>query len=329
MRELSLFAMNSSKEFGQKIAEKLGIELSSHEEKYFQDGEVYCASLENVRGKDVFVVQSLFTDEHETVNSKIMKLLIFIGSLRDASAERVTVVCPYLCYSRQDRKIQSRSPISTKYLAKILTSVGADRLLTIDVHNPTSIQNSYSICADLLEANILFAKYLKTNNIYHNLVVMSPDAGGLARARKFRKIVQQMTGESIGLACLDKIHDGDLIKANDIMGDVEDKNVIVLDDLISSGKTVLECVETCSKKRSRGVMVMATHGLFVGDCERNLSHERLTSIVISDTIKPFRVANSSIFSKMKIIPTTELFSEAIKRIHKNESLSELLAKNGK
>jgi len=255
---LKVFALNSSKIFGEKVASSIGIKLTKHEEKLFSDGEAFCASLENVRGKDVFVIQSLYSDDKETINSKLIKLLIFIGSLKDASAERITIVLPYMCYGRQDRKIRPRNPISTKYIAKVIESVGTSRILTIDCHNPTSIQSCYSICTDLLEANVLFVEHFKKylDEFKGDLVIMSPDVGGLSRARKFRNMMENKFNKKIDLACVDKIHNDEFIQANDVMGDVRGKRVIIIDDMISSGLTIHQCVEIAISKKAIDVMVI-------------------------------------------------------------------------
>lgn len=332
MKGIKLFALNGTKDFGAQVANVLGEPLTKHEEKHFQDGECYAASLENVRGTDCYVIQSLYGDETESINSKMMKLFIMIGSLADASAGRITAVVPYMAYGRQDRKTKSRAPITTKYLAKFLEGIKADRVLTMDAHNPTAIQNAFSINVDLLEANSIMAKFLAeqiwSNNITEELVVMSPDTGGLGRARKFRNVLQQLIEQDVKMACLDKIHDEDEIMGNDIMGKVTDKVVIILDDMISSGKTVLECVKAAMNRGAKYILAAcATHGLFVGQANNFLNIEELKHIVIADTVHPWRLTKQEVKKKLTIVKTTELFAEAIKRTHNSESISDLIYKN--
>lgn len=330
--KLRIFALNDTKGWGEEVAAHIGVPLSRHEEKYFHDRESYCASLENVRGRDCYVIQSLYTDSEESVNSKLMKMLIFIGSLKDASAARITAVMPYMPYSRQDRKTASRAPITTKYTAKLFESVGTNRILTIDAHNPSAIQNAYSINVDLLEANGLLAKYMAQQMAEKNfpgVTVMSPDSGGMGRARKFRSILERYTNTEISLACLDKTHNNDDIRGNDVIGKVGNRAVIVLDDMISSGKTILECVQAAMKHGATHIMAAAaTHGLFVGKCNEFLDNKFLASIVVSDTIKPHRLTNERVRNKLVVIKTAELFGEAIKRTHMNESITDLIEKNG-
>jgi ribose-phosphate pyrophosphokinase len=181
MKEMKIFALNATKAFGEQVAANLKMKLSEHEEYSFEDGECYCASLENVRGKDVFVVQSVYDDNEESVHSKLMKTFIFLGALRDASVKRVTVVLPYIG-GRQDRKTASRAPITTKYIARLFKAMWVDRILALDVHNPTAIQNAYAIPTDLLEAKNLFATKvaeMMRAREEREVVIVSPDSGGL------------------------------------------------------------------------------------------------------------------------------------------------------
>jgi ribose-phosphate pyrophosphokinase len=334
---LKLFALNSAKEFGELVSSKLAVPLSRHKETCFHDGECYVASEENVRNKDVYVIQSIYTDDQESVNDKLMKLLIFIGSLKDASARRITAVIPYMPYSRQDRKTSSRAPITTKYISHIFESVFTERILTIDAHNPGAYQNAFEAHFDNLEAGGLFAKCAKlkfASKFGDDLVVMSPDEGGLKRARKFRTHLEKALDEKIGLCVMDKTHEGEEIKGHGLMeledtGKVAGRRVLIVDDMISSGKTILECIETVKDHRAACVeAVFATHGLFVGKANEYLDSDFLHNIVVTDTIKPFRVTNPNVLEKVTIIQTHELFAEAIKRTHKGESISDLIERNG-
>lgn len=337
-RSRKIFALNSCREYGEKIAACLGEELGKHKEQFFHDGECYVASEENVRGADVYVVTSLYSDYEESVNDKLMKLLIFMGSLHDASAHRVTAVIPYYCYGRQDRKTASRAPITTKYLTHFFESVFVKRVLTIDVHNPAVLQNAYSEAHfDNLEASGLFAKYIAQELVDHlkpgNLVVLSPDDGRLEACRKFRKFLQQYLGYKVGIACIDKVHEDEYIKANGLICEqdvnLENKHVIILDDMISSGKTSLEAIDVARKHGATCVEALcATHGLFVGKANEYLDNDFLKNILITDTIMPFRLTNTNVLEKITIIHTHQLFAEAIHRTRKGKSLSDLIEKNG-
>lgn len=327
---IKIFALDSSRNFGRQVATALDLSLSEHEEYLFEDGEPYCASLENVRGSDVFVIQSLFSDEKESVSSKILKLFIFMGSLRDASAKRITVVMPYMACARQDRKTSSRAPITTKYIARLFKSMWADRIMSLDVHNPSAIQNAYPIPVDLLEAKNLFANYcggLMRRKGLEEVVVLSPDSGGLERARRFRRVLAEVTGAKINIACMDKEHEGKHIKGYNVISTepIRNKSIIIYDDMVSSGKTNLECIEACRRCEASEILVScAAHGLFVGRANDYLDHTYLKHIAVTDTVSTFRLQNSAVLEKLAVINTTALFAEAIKRTHKGESLSDLI-----
>lgn len=337
MRKLKIFALNASREFGERVANALGKNLSNHKESTFHDGEVYAAADENVRGSDVYVVQSIYGDDDESVNDKLMKLFVFVGSLHDASASKVTAVIPYYCYGRQDRKTSSRAPITTKYVAHMLQSVFTKRVMTIDAHNPGVLQNSYSSAHfDNLEAAGLLAKYV-AKELYPqadirfpgSLTVLSPDEGRLKQSRRFRKYLQHLLNEPVGIACVDKVHEGEDIHSNGMIGSVEGKRVIILDDMISSGKTIIEAVNEAKKHNAANVFaVCATHGLFVGNANQNLDDDFIHNIVVTDTVKPFRVTNCNVREKLAVIDTAPLFAEAIRRTHEGESISDLIEKNG-
>jgi ribose-phosphate pyrophosphokinase len=335
MKKCKLFALNGSREFGEKVANSLGIPLSKHKERCFDDGECYVASEENVRNADVYVIQSIYSDDQESVNDKLVKLLTFIGSLHDASARSVTAVMPYTPYARQDRKTASRAPITTKYLSWIFEAVSTQRILTIDAHNPGAFQNAFDEHFDNLEANGLFAKFANNqlrSKFSNDLVVMSPDEGGLKRARKFRTHLEKLLGEKVGLCVMDKTHDGDEIKGHGLLeldNKVAGRRVLIVDDMISSGKTILECIETVKNYGAACVeAVFATHALFVGKANQYLDSDFLHNIVVTDTIKPFRITNDNVLEKITVVTTHDLFAEAIRRTQIGESISGLIEENG-
>ena len=316
-----LFGLNDSREFSGGVSEFLDVPLSKHVEFYFDDKEPYLRSDINVRGCDVYVIQSLYTDKEESVSEKFAKLLFFIGSLVDASARRITAVIPYLGFSRQDRKTESRAPITTKYVAILLESMGCNRLVTMDVHNLSAFQNGFRIQTDTLEAKNLFADYVSTQmDKDSDLVVLSPDAGGMTRAMRFRKAVSKRLGRDVGLSYLDKVRTFDKVEGFNIIGDVKEKDVIIIDDIISTGGTLKECKKAVENNGGKVWAACATHGLFVGEAINNL--EDFERIIVTDTIAPFRFEGCS---NLKIISTSRMFSQAIRRTHEEGgSISDLL-----
>lgn len=334
---LKIFGLNGSRNFAKCVSHThLDTRLSHHVEKEFADGEVYTRSVENVRGFDCYVINSLYGDNDYKVNEKILSLLIFIGSLKSASAERVTVVSPYLSYSRQDRKHESRAPITTKYIAKLMQAAGADRLLTMDIHNKQALDNAFDIPTDNLEAKNLFVEYITgidrdgdaaeykcKEELPENLVVISPDSGGMTRARRFRESLEKRLKRpnQIELAYLDKkrLPDGHL-EGNKIIGDVEGKHGILIDDMIASGGTLKMCYDVALKQNCEIWCVCATHGLFVGNADDNL--KGIPRIMIADTIPPFRLKDRS---RLHVVKTAKMFAQAIKRTYQEGgSISSLL-----
>ena len=348
MNNFRLFGMEGSKKFSKKVAQFLDVPLSSHVEYYFSDKEPYIRSDVNVRGCDVYIICSLYTEPGESVGEKFTKLLFFVGSLVDASARRITVITPYLSYARQDRKTESRAPISIKYFAQCLEAMGVNRVLTMDVHNLSAFQNAFRIPTDNLESKNLLADFLcgvdsgEENNgvpqlVEHSipeplmemnepLVVLAPDSGGMGRAKRFRYALEKRLKmvNNIDVVYLDKERlSGKKVRGSKIIGNVKKKQVIILDDLISSGSTVSVAAQAVEKHGGTVWGVCSTHGLFVGKVNKHLKH--IKRVIVTDTIRPFRLASSKWKSRLFVIPTTRIFAQAIRRTHEEGgSISDLL-----
>lgn len=336
-----VFGLDGSKDYAQRVARFLGLDRADHTDKSFDDGEGYSKSNVNVRGADVYVVHSLYSDRIQKASEKIFKLQLFLGSLRDASAGRVTVVAPYLAYARQDRKTESRAPISTKYVAMALEAMKIDRFLTIDVHNLSAMQNAFRVPSDNIESKNLLADFLcggvgrdglpidghipdPLSENAKDIVVLSPDSGGLGRSRRFRNALERRLNlvNQIPVYTVDKERLNGSVRGGKIDGDVKGKRVIVLDDMISTGSTINLCVETVEKNGGELWAVCATHGLFVGQAAENL--RKVPRLVITDTIPPFRLNKEEWTNRLHVISTTHLISQAIRRTHDGGSISELL-----
>ncbi len=242
---IAVFALNSSRDFGEKVCAHLGTSLSAHEEREFEDGEHKARPLESVRQKDVFVIQSLYSDDRQSVNDKLCRFLFFLGALRDASAGRVTAVIPYLCYARKDRKSKSRDPVTTRYVAALFEAVGVDRAITLDVHNLAAYQNAWRICADHLEARKLFVNHFVPLIGYRDVVVVSPDVGGVKRAEEFRQTLGRALDCEIHVAFLEKYRGAGVVTGGAVVGNVTGKVAIIINDLISSGTTLVRAAIAC------------------------------------------------------------------------------------
>jgi ribose-phosphate pyrophosphokinase len=321
---LSLFALNASRAFGEQICRQLDIELSPHEEREFEDGEHKARPMASVRGHDVFVVQSLYADAQSSVNDKLCRLLFFIGALVDASASSVTAVVPYLCYARKDRKSQPRDPVTTRYLACLFEAVGAHSVVTMDVHNVAAFQNAFSCATENLEATNLFVDYFAARLPREQLVVVSPDAGGVKRAEHFRQSLSQTLNRPIGSAFMEKQRAGGVVSGDAVIGEVAGKAAIIIDDLISTGTTLARAAQACSARGATKVFAAASHGLFVGDAGQALGNAALEQVVVTDSVPPFRLAPEVKQSKLVILSVAPLFAEAIKRVHNGGSVVDLL-----
>jgi ribose-phosphate pyrophosphokinase len=324
MRQISLFALDGSREFGERIAAHLGIALDDHEERAFEDGEHKARPLVSVRNRDVFVVHSLHGDPDASGNDKLCKLLFFIGALRDASAARVTAVVPYLAYARKDRKTQTRDPVTTRYVAALFEAVGVDRVVTIDVHNLAAFQNAFRCPTEHLEARPLFARHFAELLGDERVVVLSPDVGGMKRASAFRETLAGALGSNLELGFMEKQRARGKVSGETLFAQVEGRAVVIIDDLISTGTTMGRAARACLDQGARRVFAAATHGLFIGAHEV-VAATSLESTVVTDTVPPFRLARDLVAQKVVVLSAAPLFADAIKAIHTGGSIAALLS----
>lgn len=321
---MNIFALNSSRNFAELIAKELNIPLSEHQEIDFEDGEHKSRSLVNVRNQDVFVIQSLHGDEQKSVNDKLCRLLFFIGALKDASAKHITVIAPYFCYARKDRKTKSRDPVTTRYLACLFEAVGVDSVVTIDVHNLQAYQNAFRCNTENLEARKLFADYFIPIVGKDEIVIMSPDFGGIKRAEKFQQILNKRLKKEFPVAFMEKYRSEGNVWGEMVSGDVKDKTVIIIDDLVSSGSTLARSSSACKRMGAKKVFAVVTHGVFTNKADIALQEESLDQIVITNSIPLFRLKNPKVLEKIKVLDIAPLFAETIKRLNNGGSIVELL-----
>jgi len=323
---LALFAVNASRAFGEQVAQELGSALREHEEREFEDGEHKIRPLVNVRAQDVYVIQSLYSDPTQSVNDKLCRMLFFLGALRDAGAGRVTAVIPYLAYARKDSKTQSRDPVTTRYVAAMIEAVGTDRVVTLDVHNLAAYQNAFRCQTEHLEANKLFIAYLvPLLKAEHKVTVVSPDVGGIKRADRFREALGRALNREVTMAFVEKARAKGTLSLGRLVGDVADRTVVVIDDMIGTGSTLAHAAKACKDQDARQVFAAASHGLFVGHASEILAVPELDRIIVTDSIPPFRLDSELVTQKLVVLSATGLFAETIRRLHSGGSLVELLA----
>jgi ribose-phosphate pyrophosphokinase len=323
--DIRLFALDASREFGEKVADHLGLALSAHEERAFEEGEHKTRPLVNVRGADVFVVQSLHGEPGESVNDKLCRLLFFVGALRDAAAGRVTVLAPYLCYARKDRKTQTRDPVTTRYVASLFEAVGVDRVVTIDVHNLAAFQNAFRCQTEHLEARPLFARHFAKTSADDDLVILSPDVGGMKRAEAFRRTLESVMGRPAGIGFMEKRRALGEVSGERLYAEVDGKTVVMIDDMIGSGTTMERAASACLAAGAKQVFAAATHGLFVGRAGEVIGGNALKRTLVTDSVPPFRLDQSIVEAKVTVLSAAPLFADAIRAIHENGSIVELLA----
>lgn len=304
-----LFSGNSNKELAKKIADEIGIKLGDALVDKFPEGEIRVKINDNVRGKDVFVIQSTCPP----VNDNLMELLIMIDALRRASAKRITAVIPFFGYARQDRKDQPRVPITAKLVANLLTEAGADRVLTMDLH-AGQIQGFFDIPVDHLLAAPVFINYFKKKKI-KNLVIATADIGGIKLAWYFAEKL------NIPLVVVDKKRRGpEAVDAMHLIGDVKGKNILIPDDMIATGGTLAQAAKFVKSQGALKIYACMTHGLFSGNAIQKIMEAPIEEIVVTDTIPQDARKN---IKKITVLSVAWLFGEAIKRIHNEKTISEL------
>lgn len=305
---MKLISCNSNLPLAQKIAAYLDIGLINAEVKKFKDHEVFVEIKENVRGEDVFVVQST----SYPANDNIMELLITVDALRRASAKRITAVMPYFGYARQDRKVAPRTPISAKLVANLITTAGTDRVLTLDLH-AGQIQGFFDIPLDNLFAAPVFVRDIKQQYKSDDLIVVSPDVGGLVRAR----VIANKIGADLAIVDKRRPRAG-VSEVMNIIGDVSGKNCVIIDDMVDSGGTLCNASDALLKNGAKSVSAYITHGVLSGEATKKIASSSLSSLVITDSIQQkIDVAN------IRVLSVAELMGEAIKNIAKEKSVSSL------
>ncbi len=309
MTRLKIFTGNANPELAKEICAYLCIPLGSALVKRFSDGEINVEIRDNVRGVDVFIIQPTCPP----VNDHLMELLVMMDALKRASAKRVTAVLPYYGYARQDRKVLPRAPITAKLVADLLTAAGVSRLLTMDLH-AGQIQGFFNIPVDHLYAAPVMLEYIKTN-YRDDIVVVSPDAGGVERARACAKRL------NASLAIIDKRREGPNVSAvMNIIGEVEGKTAVMLDDMVDTAGTLVQSAEALRAKGAKNIFACATHAILSGPAIERLENSQIEELVVTNTVP---LGEKSLCKKIRVLSVAPLLGEAIKRIHFQDSVSSL------
>jgi ribose-phosphate pyrophosphokinase len=307
---LRVIGGNSNRDLAEKICDHLGISLCRARIDTFNDGETLVEVGENVRGTDAFVIQSLA----HPVNDHLMELLAIIDALKRASAKRITAVMPYYGYARQDRKSKPRVPITARLVADLLTKVGTNRVLTMDLH-AGQIQGFFNIPVDNLYASPILLPHIR-EQFRNELVIVAPDAGGVPRARAYASRL------NASLALIDKRRaDANQAEAMHLIGEVEEKIAIILDDMVDTGGTLVEAARTLLENGAKAVHACCTHAILSGPAAERLTQSPFGSVVVTDTLP--KKSDRADIPNLKVLSSALLFAEAIKSIHNEDSISRL------
>ncbi|OPY78260.1 MAG: Ribose-phosphate pyrophosphokinase [Syntrophus sp. PtaU1.Bin005] len=310
LERIKVFTGNATPDLAAKICDRLGIPLGKANVTTFSDGETRVEINENVRGMDIFIIQSTCTP----VNVTLMELLIMIDALKRASAGRITAVIPYYGYARQDRKVAPRAPISAKLVADLITTAGANRVLSLDLH-AGQIQGFFNIPVDNLFALPVLLTYLK-EHYSNNLVIVSPDAGGVERVRAFARRLDA------SIAIIDKRREGpNEAQVMNIVGSVEGKNVVILDDMIDTAGTVVQATKALRHAGANEISVCCTHPVLSGPAMDRIESAEIREVIVTDTIPLQERAKAC--GRISVLSVAGLLSEAVRRIYYNDSVSSL------
>jgi ribose-phosphate pyrophosphokinase len=322
-RSLKLFALSGSESLGAAISARIGLPLGAHEERDFEDGEHKARPLEPASGADVYVIHSLSGDLLQSANDKLCRLLFLIGALKDAGAGRVTAVCPYLCYGRKDRRTNPYDPVTTRYVAQLFEAMGTDAVVTLDVHNRAAFQNAFRCRTVALSSAPIFVEHVKALDL-DDICIVSPDTGGAKRAELFRLALQDALKSSITTAFAEKHRSGGVISGELFVGDVEDRTALIIDDMISSGGTLARAAKAAKQAGARRALALVAHGLFMEGAENAVTDPAIDGVIVTDSVPPLRVKPGAMEDKITTVSCAPLLAEAIRRLHEDEPLSDLL-----
>ncbi|WP_193163529.1 ribose-phosphate diphosphokinase [Microbulbifer hainanensis] len=311
MSRLKLFSLDAGAAFAGRVAAALGEPLAAHEERNFIDGEHKLRPLDDVEGADVYFVQSLYGDDYASVDERLVRTLFFLAALKDAGAERVSAVIPYLCYARKDRRTKLHDPLSSRYLASLLEAVGTDCVVTLDVHNLAAFENAFRCRTLHLPAQPLFVDFAaaQLKGDKNPLVVASPDVGGVKRAEAFRQALGTRLKREVGRAFVEKYRSGGALTGGALVGDVRDASVVIVDDLIAGGGTICRAAQALQAGGAARILALASHGQFCGDALANLREQPLEALAVTNSLPQEEEG------ALQVVDCAPLLAEAIRRLH--------------
>jgi ribose-phosphate pyrophosphokinase len=308
---IMIFTGNSNRELAKKVCDYLNVPGARMTIEKFADGEIHLKSEESVRGKEIYILQST-----NPPTDNLFELLIMIDSLKRASAEKITVIIPYYGYARQDRKTRGREPITAKLVSNLIETAGANRVISIDLH-AGQIQGFFDIPSDNLTASLLFARYFLDRKL-EDIVVVSPDVGGVNRAKHLSNMIQ---GSTLAICSKNRIGK-DIVESIKLIGEVKDKTAIIVDDIISTASTLRLASQEIEKQGAKAIFACATHGIFIGNSLENLNNCPIREVLVTDSVK-IDIQKLDSCKKIQIVSVAPLIGEVIRRIQNQDSVSEV------
>lgn len=313
-----IFSLDPDCSFAPALAADLDETLARHEDRAFDDGEHKWRPLVDPRGDDVYVVAGLHGGPRDSPHDKLCRLLMFVATLRDHGAERVTAVVPYLAYARKDRQTKPFDPLALRYVAQLLEAVGTDQLFVLEAHNVAALQNALRCPTRHLEAHPVFdAVATEIAGGASPIAVASPDPGGVKRAQLWREALEQRLARPVGFAMVDKRRSGGWVSSDRLVaGDVRGMTVLLFDDLIASGGTMTSAAAALRHAGAREVIAFAAHGLFTEPAAQTLADPAIARIVVTDSVPPFRLpVDGAVAAKLRVVSAVPLFAQAIRDSH--------------
>jgi len=322
LNTMQLFSLDADRAFAERVARHLGTVPAQHEERDFEDGEHKIRPLENVRGKDVYVVQSLHGDPNLSVNDKLIRLCFLLGALRDTGADRLTLICPYLAYARKDRRTKAHDPLSFRYLAQMIEAMKVDQVVTMDVHDLAAYQNAFRCPTVHLSWRNTLVEHLEPILRHGDVTVASPDVGGVKRANPLREALENTLDRPVGLAFMEKHRNQGVVSGELVAGDLKDRTVVLIDDLIASGGTLTRAAEAYRQAGALKIIACATHGVFSSQSSMVLATPDIEHIMISNSLAPWRLGNGKAWDKLTVLDVSEQIARAIEHNHRGREIDE-------
>lgn len=312
-----IFSLEPGCSFASALAADLDEAIAPHEDRAFEDGEHKWRPLADPRGDDVYVVASLHGGPADSPHDKLCRLLMFVATLRDHGAARVTAVVPYLAYARKDRRTKPFDPVTLRYVAQLIEAVGTDQVIALEPHNPGAFQNAFRIPALALETHRVFDPMVEEIAGHGPLAVASPDPGGVKRSQLWRESLAERLSRPVGFAMVDKRRSGGLVSSSQLVaGEVAGATVLLLDDLIASGDTMRRAAVALRHAGAREVIAFAAHGLFIAPAPEVLGDPVIARIVVTDSVPAFRLPPAGhVAGKTRVVSAVPLFAAAIRQSH--------------